>query len=556
MASFEDTGIREELLHTLEDEDIVTPTALQESVIPALRRGGNVVARASAGAGRTIAYTLGVLDRLETDRPRTEEDDDDAPPALRFLVLTPTVEEAERAADTVTPYAQALELSLAVAGAGWGTPVAEAAILFGTPADLLLRVQGSRVKLDSVEAVVVDGAAAMVELDEWEHVDELLDIVPRDAQRVLISPSLPLPVEELIERRVKRALRYPAGAAAAAAREESGDAGQSLGYVLVPEPQKFALLAAQLGGGETGGPPPVIFCRSDERAADLAEKLAQRGFLVGEPADTDADVALVVTGVTRAALLETSDGEVGQSISYDIPADTEMLRARHAGDANAVVLLAPRELPHLRAIAQQAGLSPTAVAMTREISGSAATVEQFRHRIRRAIRDEDIGAQMLVLEPLFEEFAAAEVAAAVTALLRRRTPAPAPAAPEAAVAPAPERPAEAKSAPAGPAPVTWTRLFVSIGSKEEIRPGDLVGTLAGEAEIPGSKIGKIEIRDAFSIVEVQSDVAEKVIRAVNGTTVKGRSVRVDFDRGGPERRPAPRRGSPPARRTTRRPPRD
>ena len=76
--------------------------------------------------------------------------------------------------------------------------------------------------------------------------------------------------------------------------------------------------------------------------------------------------------------------------------------------------------------------------------------------------------------------------------------------------------------------------------------------LAGEANIPGSRIGKIEIRDSFSIVEVQSDVADQVIRAVNGTTMKGRSLRVDYDRGGPARRPPPRGGAP--RRTSRRPP--
>ncbi len=550
MASFEDTGIREELLRTLEEEDIVAPTALQAGVIPALRRGGNVVARASAGAGRTLAYALGVLDRLTPVEEPSGDEAEEARPPLRFVVLTATVEEAERAARTLTPYAQARELTLAVASAGWGVPLAEAAIVIGTPGDLLRQVQGSRVKLEGVEAVVVDDASSMIELDEWERVDELLDIVPRDAQRVVFSPSLPLPVEELIERRVKRALRFPSSASA---REEGPEPAGSIGYVLVPEQQKFSLLAAQLGGGEGDSPPPLVYCRSDERAAELAERLALRGFLLGDPDDAEADVAIAPVGVTREELLGEGETAPGQSISYDVPADAQALRNRHQGDADAVVLLEPRELPHLREIARQAGLRATPVPMTREAGGSAAALEAFRQRVRRAIREEDIGAQMLVLEPLFDEFAVAEVAAAVTALLRRRTPEVAPA--QEAPPTAPERPAEAKSAPAGPAPVTWTRLFVGLGSKEEIRPGDLVGTLAGEAEIPGSKIGKIEIRDSFSIVEVQSDVAEKVIRAVNGTTVKGRSVRVDYDRGGPERRPPGRRG-PPARRTDRRPPRD
>jgi superfamily II DNA/RNA helicase len=64
MPSFEDLGLRPELLRALEDQELDQPTALQEAVIPALRRGGNLVARASAGSGKTLAYTLGTLDRL------------------------------------------------------------------------------------------------------------------------------------------------------------------------------------------------------------------------------------------------------------------------------------------------------------------------------------------------------------------------------------------------------------------------------------------------------------------------------------------------------------
>ncbi|MEW5928252.1 MAG: DbpA RNA binding domain-containing protein, partial [Gemmatimonadota bacterium] len=98
-------------------------------------------------------------------------------------------------------------------------------------------------------------------------------------------------------------------------------------------------------------------------------------------------------------------------------------------------------------------------------------------------------------------------------------------------------------APTGPAPSAIARLYVGVGSRDGIRPGDLVGAIAGEANIPGSAVGRIEIRDTFSIVEVQADAAEKVIRAVNGTTIKGRSVRVDYDRAGDRaRKPGGPRG--------------
>jgi ATP-dependent RNA helicase DeaD len=224
-----------------------------------------------------------------------------------------------------------------------------------------------------------------------------------------------------------------------------------------------------------------------------------------------------------------------------------------------VVLIEPRELPHIREIARQAGLRAVALPLPVDRSVANQQLTAFREQVRTAIRSEDLMAQLLVLEPLFEEASAAEVAAALASLLRRRPEqAPTPARAEAAAIP------QARASEPGPAPATWARLFVGIGSRDDVRPGDLVGALAGEAGIQGSRIGKIEIRDNFSIVEVQAEFADRVIQAVNGTTIKGRSVRADYDRGGAERGPrragagggAARGGEPPRRRITRRPPRE
>ena len=77
----------------------------------------------------------------------------------------------------------------------------------------------------------------------------------------------------------------------------------------------------------------------------------------------------------------------------------------------------------------------------------------------------------------------------------------------------------------------WTRLFVSIGEMEGVKPRDLLGALAGESGVDGSSFGKIEIRDTYSLVEVRPSEAERVIKAVNGSSIRGRSARVDYDRG-------------------------
>ena len=554
MTGFDQLGLRDELLRVLDDAGIEHPTALQTAAIPVLRRGGNLVARASTGAGKTLAYGLGVLDRLEA-RPAAEDAEDrsteESVGGVRVLVLVPTPEAAERVALALAPYAHATELHAAVPDGTWGTPTAEAELLVATPAQALGAVRGSELKLDAVESVVVDDIAAIETLSGFEAVELLLDLVPRDAQRVVLGATLSPAVADIVDRRVKRALRFPPEPAVPDLEASPPEQGE-IGYALVHGAERIDALARVIA--ECEGDRPVLFFRSDERAANVVESLAIRGWVAGDLEDTDADLAIAPSDAPRAELLEQAGGELGPSVSFDVPSDELSLLARHQGDENALILLSPRELPHLREIARRARVRLRTVALP--VDSGAAEIETFRDDLRRAVREEDLGTQMLLLEPLFAEFGAAEVAAAASALLRRRV-GPVSAAPERAPdAPARQaRPVASPTVQAGNAPATWARLFVGVGDRDGVRPGDLVGAIAGETSIPGARVGRIDIRENFSIVEVHADVAEAVIRAVNGTSIKGRSVRVDYDRGGDRSRArvAERGARPPMRRESRPP---
>jgi len=538
MASFNDLGLREPLLMALEEEGIEHPTALQAAAVPVLRREGNLVARASSGSGKTLAYALGVLDRIE---PRADEGgegedgaEDDASPTTRVLVLVPTPEAAEWTALALVPYAQAAELLVTAAGPGWGLEPGAADVLVATPQQVMDAVRSSGVKLEAVEAVVVDGASDIEALGGMESLEGIFDNVPRTTQRVVVTGAMTAGVQDLVDRRVKRAIRYPVQAAVPDETPEANEPTGVVGYVPVGEREKVDTVARLLGDGEA---PPVLVCRTDERAAQVAEALSLRGFLVGEADDGGADV--VVVGSTEALGEMGEGGPSGTVISFDVPPDEESLKRRHGGERTGFVLVQPREMQHLREVARRARLDARPAGVTGERQGAGDELRRFRSELRRAIREEDIGAQMLVLEPLFEDFTAAEVAAAAAALLRKRPPAE----PEPGATPAPRTGsarAPARESTAGSAPAAFARLFVSIGERDGVRAGDLMGAVAGEANIPGSSVGKIEIRDTFSIVEVPADAAQKVIDAVNGTTIKGRSVRVDYDRGADRaRRPGP-----------------
>jgi ATP-dependent RNA helicase DeaD len=528
MSHFSDFDLSASLLAVLEEADLVTPTALQAGTVPVMRRGGNVVARAGSGSGKTLAYTLGICERLAADEGEEES------AGVRAVVLVPTAEAAERTAVAMAPFTEAVDAAVGTLGGGWrdaGSPD----VLVTTPREVAQRVRTSALSLGALTVLVVDDADAIREMGEWAALETVMEFLPAETQRLVFTARLRDEVEDLAERRVRRALRFPPRAVGGE-RPEAGSAG-TLHYLVVRQADKIATAARLLDRRSGDAGPAEFFRRGPEASARLVEELSRRGYQVaGAPAP---DVDVVVRDMER----EEEVSVAAISVSVDVPADAESLRARHGADGEHVVLVEPRERTHLEEIAGDAGFA-LASAPTPG-SAPASDVAAFRERIARTLREEDLGAQMLLLEPLLEEHAAADVAGALSVLLRRRAPA-AEAPASTAATPAARQPSQ--TAGERGAPPAFTHLYLSVGTRDGARPGDIVGAIAGEAGIPGSHVGKIDLRENFTIVEIHADDAERVIEALNGTTVKGRSLRVDFHRGGGDR---PRR---PVRRQVRRPP--
>lgn len=500
--TFADLGLKPELVEAARAAGYVAPSPIQRSAVPVLRRGGNAVLYGSPGAGVVGAYGLGLLDRLagvETGR-------------LRALVVVGSDAAAVRIALSLARLARPVGVSVAAAAPGWAPGAPDVVVASAETA--LREVEASRLKLDALEAFVLDSAAAVLALSGRDVVEALTVSVPREAQRVVVTAEATQEVESYVERHVRRALWIPGRPGVS---EEAPAARGALRYAVAPEGAKAELLAELVASGAVRLP-ALLHCRTPASAAAASAALELRGFRAGA-SEPGPDGGAAVFRLAARSEAPTAGG-AATAVSYDVPFDAASLGERHA--AGGVVLVLARELPHLRQIAADAQFALEAVGI--EPAAARSELDAYRARIRRAVREEDVSAQLLVLEPLLTEFSAAEVAAALSALLRQRAPAPAP-------APA--------AAPAGPAPRPWVRLFVSAGQRDSVRPGDLVGAITGEAGITGEEVGRIEIRDTFSIVEVAAEAAERVIQALNGVTLKGRSLRVDYDRKPAQ---APRRG--------------
>jgi ATP-dependent RNA helicase DeaD len=510
LETFEDLGVAPELVEALAAEGIERPTPLQEDAVPILRQGNNLVVAAGPGSGVLVAWALPLLERIDPDLA-----------APQVLVLTAAADVADRLAESVARIAAATGATVAALGSPWTLP-GRAQVLLGTPADVLSAIAAGDIHLDAVRALVVDQAQVIEGLGGLTDVERCVDYLAPEAQRVLSALPRTAAVDDLVERHVRRAPIVPAPEA-----EKALPRG-GVRFRVIPEPKETAALAlaAELLPDEARH--VLFFCRSEDRAADLGDYLTLHGYLAGAPGDAAAPVWLGVDALAARGEAKGLEGVV--VVSLDVPPDPDTLDRRHGFSPDGVVLVLPREVQHLRSLGKRTGYDTVPFPPRTGAASSAAA--ELRATLERALETQDTAPYLSVLEPLFERYDAAEVAAAAVALLRERRPTAEPAAPRAST--------QAAEVP-GATPA-WAKLFVSVGERDGLRAGDLLGAITGETGVDGRAVGKIEIHESHTLVEVHDAVARKVIKALNGTTIRGRAVRADFDR--------PRRtGAAPGRRT-------
>jgi hypothetical protein len=172
-----------------------------------------------------------------------------------------------------------------------------------------------------------------------------------------------------------------------------------------------------------------------------------------------------------------------------------------------VCVAAPYQLPYLRSIAAPL----TAVAMAPAVERAAARTGALRDRIAERLGASDVDAELALLAPLFERFDAAEVAAALLALRRAEA-------------------LDDVGAAGGDSPTPWVKLFVTIGRKDRAAAKDLVGAMTRELGVAKAGIGKVDVRDAFTIVEVAPHLAETVIKGLSRVMIRGRRLTARLDR--------------------------
>jgi ATP-dependent RNA helicase DeaD len=439
----------------------------------------------------SIAHFVGpALERLE---PTADE--------LQMLVVTPDADVAAAVTGAAVRLAEARGLRVMPA-----TNARRAArllrerlahVVAGAPTELLALVQDTTLKLDAVRLVALAWVDEILDTGAAEALEMVLADVPKAAARVVVASELTPAVEAIIERYARRARRVTPPAA------EVG-APLPISYVSTSAGARVAALRRVLD--QLDPATAVVFVRSDESERVVNDALGALGYTGG-----DAPVR-----VTR-----TTAGDGTEAVVlFDLPATHQELREVVGTPASSIVALAqPRQLPTLRALA--AGGAVTPIAFPDAAARARGRDEAMREEIRRELQARAHGREILALEPLLDEYDGIEVAAVILRLLERARAERA-----AAVAAV----AEQASGP------TMTRLFVNVGAKDNARPADLVGAFANEGGITRAQIGRVDLRETYSLVEVDSRVASEVAAKLTGSMIRGRRVQARLEQDRPPRR--------------------
>jgi ATP-dependent RNA helicase DeaD len=501
------------------------PEVLAAAETP-IDRGHHLALAAGRGSGVEAVYSLAVREACDSES------------GLQALVLVPT-------RDRATEVALAIQRSVGERGlrAGVSTlrpdgsldvEAATVQCLVARPSLLLPEIRLGRLGLGGLALLILDGVADLQDLDEWTSVDPLLDTLGGDTRRIAVTRRVDEEFQKLVQRQLPRGRRWPESAFEESESPDPAEGGYpdrlevGLGAT---EEERLSLLVRALSGCAEAR----VRCRTEGAIRGVGAALESEGFTLGEPGDGWDVVA------TR---LEAGAATGAARAWFGLPLSIESLIAGSVD--HAVALVDTTHRAHLEILAQRAGIS------LRYLPGSLPATEldplgQFRSLVRGRVEKGGTDAELLVIRPLVEEFGTARVAAALSDLLRRSGGGGAAVRPWAdveaasrggeqtrATQPPPGRTTGGASA-GGPthrgARGSWSRVFIGAGNRDSVKVGDLVGAITGETGIAGGQIGKIEIRGSFSLVEIDSQVVDRVIEKLNGTPIRGREVTVKHDKG-------------------------
>ncbi len=567
---FATLALDERILGALTALGYEEPTPIQLAAIPLLMAGRDLLAQAATGTGKTAAFALPLLHRLNPGAAVRER--------TAALVLVPTRELAMQVAEAIHRYGKGIG-AVAVpiyGGASMETQIRSLKrgvdVVIATPGRALDHIRRKTIHLASVRTVVLDEADEMLDMGFAEDLEAILAATPAEKQVALFSATLAPRISAI----ARTHLRDPEIIRIDAEAVKAGKSAKvrQVAY-LVPRAHKMAALGRILDVEQPQS--AIVFCRTRTEVDELTETLNARGYhaeaLHGGLNQVQRDRVMKRFRANTSDLLIATDvaargldvQHVSHVVNYDVPASADAYvhrigrTARAGRTGTAITLAEPREHRMLRNFERVTGGTIETLAVPTVADLRARRLELTQAALREVILAGELDPWRGIVASLAEEFELLDIAAA--AVKQGATPegdAADAEIPVAATAKAfdtkgtkhTKSTKEVHNRTDGTAGTTtakagkgftksgtklapgWepAKIYVGAGRKAKIRPGDLVGAITGEMGLDSTSIGAIQIWDRHSIVEVPASLADAIVAALTASTIKGRKIQVRRDR--------------------------
>ena len=531
--TFADLQIHPSVLQAVVDVGYESPSAIQAATIPAMLAGSDVVGLAQTGTGKTAAFAIPILSKIDPSNKSTQA-----------LVLAPTRELALQVAEAFGRYGShlpAIKVLPIYGGSSYSVQLSGlrrgAQVVVGTPGRVIDHLERGTLDLSGLDYLVLDEADEMLQMGFAEDVERILADTPEYKQVALFSATMPPAIRKITKKYLHDAVEVAVTAKTTTAENITQR------YIQVAGPRKMDALTRLLEVESFEA--MIVFVRTKQAAEEVAEKLRSRGFSAAAingdipQAQRERTIAALKNGsvdilvATDVAARGLDVERISHVLNYDIPHDTESYvhrigRTGRAGrSGQALLFVSPRERHMLKSIEKATRQTLTEAELPTVDHVNAQRVEKFRDSITDALGAPGFELFRRMIEDYEREndVPMVDIAAALAAQSRDGEQ-------FLMVEPPPEKRREREPRSEQPDRKPREGLVtyrISVGKRHKVGPGHIVGAIANEGGLHRSDFGHITIRPDFSLVELPAKLPKRTLKALENTRISGVKINLQPD---------------------------